>query len=71
MAVMIGKAAGLSPAAGETSFADRGSISAWAREALAAVVEKGIMAGYPDNTVRPKANATRAEAMTVIGRALN
>lgn len=71
MAVMIAKAAGLSPAAEETSFADRGSISAWAREALAAVVKNGIMTGYPDNTVRPQANATRAEATTVIVQALN
>ena len=71
MAVMIVKAAGLSLPPEETSFTDRGSISAWAREAMATVVKNGIMAGYPDNTVRPQANATRAEAATVIVQALN
>ncbi|HWR56394.1 MAG TPA: S-layer homology domain-containing protein [Negativicutes bacterium] len=70
MAVMIVKAAELSPATGETSFADRGSISEWAQEAMAAAVENKIMTGYPDNTVRPQANATRAEAVTVIVQAL-
>lgn len=66
MAVMTVRAIGLTPAAGETSFADRERISAWAREAVAAAVEQGIMAGYPDHTLRPQANATRAEAVTVI-----
>lgn len=70
MAVMIAKAAMLPPAGADAEFADSGSISAWAREAMAAVVENGIMKGYPDNTVRPNANATRAEAVTVIVQAL-
>ncbi|HBC94286.1 MAG TPA: hypothetical protein DCZ10_15665, partial [Pelotomaculum sp.] len=64
------KAARLSPAAGETLFADSGSISNWAREAIAAATESGIMKGYPDNTVKPLGNATRAEAVTVIVNAL-
>lgn len=70
MAVMVIKAAGLSTAAGETSFADSGNISVWAGKALAAAAEKGIMSGYPDNTIKPQANATRAEAVTVIANAL-
>ncbi|MEG3071211.1 MAG: S-layer homology domain-containing protein [Candidatus Syntrophopropionicum ammoniitolerans] len=28
------------------------------------------MSGYPDNTIKPQANATRAEAVTVIANAL-
>ncbi len=71
MAVMIVKAAGLSPAVGEISFADGGSISGWAREAVATATKNGIMSGYPDNTVRPLGNATRAEAVTVIVKALS
>ncbi len=71
MAVMVVKAAGLATAAGETSFADSGSISVWAGESVAAAVENGIMSGYPDNTVRPVGNATRAEAATVIVKALD
>ncbi len=71
MAAMIVKAAGLAPAAGETQFADIGSISSWAREAIAIATENGIINGYPDDTVRPKAGATRAEAVTVIVNAIN
>lgn len=69
MAMMVVKAAGLSPKAGETSFADSGSISLWAGEAVSTAVENGIIGGYPDNTVRPLGNASRAEAATVIVKA--
>lgn len=71
MAVMIVKAAKLAPAAAELQFADSGSISVWAEEAIATVTENGIMKGYPDNTIQPQGNATRAEAVTVIVNALN
>jgi hypothetical protein len=71
MAAMIVKAAKLDPAAGEMQFADSGTISNWAREAMAAATENGIINGYPDGTVRPRAGATRAEAVTVIVNALN
>lgn len=70
MAAMVVKAAKLISATEETSFADKLSISAWAKEAIATSTKYGIMKGYPDNTVRPKANATRAEAVTVIFNAL-
>ncbi|HBC94098.1 MAG TPA: S-layer homology domain-containing protein, partial [Pelotomaculum sp.] len=49
---------------------DRGSISGWALEAVATAVENGIMNGYPDHTIQPQGNATRAEAVTVIVKAL-
>ncbi|HQD76211.1 MAG TPA: S-layer homology domain-containing protein [Bacillota bacterium] len=71
MAVMIVKAAKLAPVAEAPQFADSGSISPWAREAIATATENGIMRGYPDNTVRPGGSATRAEAVTVIINALN
>jgi len=71
MAVMIVKAAKLAPAAGESQFADSGSISGWAQEAVATATEKGIMKGYPDNTIQPQGSATRAEAVTVIVKALS
>lgn len=71
MAVMIVKAAKLATGAGEPGVADSGSISGWAREAMAIAMGNGIMKGYPDNTVRPQGNATRAEAVTVIVNALN
>jgi len=70
MAVMIVKAAKLTPAAGETQFADSGSISGWARDAVVTAARNGIMKGYPDNTFLPQGRATRAEAVTVIVNAL-
>ncbi|WP_190239777.1 S-layer homology domain-containing protein [Pelotomaculum schinkii] len=71
MAVMVVKAAKLAPATGQSQFADSGSISGWAGEAIATATGNGIMKGYPDNTVRPLGSATRAEAVTVIVNALN
>lgn len=71
MAVMIVKAAQLSPVDSPLTFTDNSSISAWAKEAMATAVAKGIINGYPDNTVRPQGNATRAEAATVIVKALH
>ena len=70
MAVMIVKVAKPAPAAGEIQFADSGSISEWASEAIATATENGIIKGYPDNTVRPLGSATRAEAVTVIVNAM-
>jgi hypothetical protein len=71
MAVMIFKAAKLSAKSGEAGFADQQKISSWAREAVAAVVDSGIMNGYQDNTIQPQGKANRAEAATVIIKALN
>jgi chitodextrinase len=70
MAVMIVKAAGLSPVEEETIFADSSRIADWARRAVATASRNGIISGYPDNTMRPLGNATRAEAVTVIAEAL-
>lgn len=71
MALMTSKAVGLTPAIAATAFTDDGSIAAWARGALAAAVKNRMISGYPDNTVRPQGNATRAEAVTVIVNALH
>jgi len=68
---MIAKAAKLAPVAVELQFSDSGSISEWAKEAVATVTQHGIMKGYPDNTIKPQGNATRAEAVTVIVNTLN
>lgn len=66
MAVMLYKAANLTPVANGKVFTDRAKIAPWARDAVAAVSAKGIIAGYPDGSFGPKANASRAEAATVI-----
>ncbi|MDR9787921.1 MAG: S-layer homology domain-containing protein [Peptococcaceae bacterium MAG4] len=70
MAVMVVNAAKLPAASGELRFDDSSSISGWAREAIVTATHNGIMQGYPDNTIQPLGNATRAEAVTVIVKAL-
>lgn len=70
MAVMISKAVRLSGGEGK-NFTDSNQISDWAKAAVASTSGKNIISGYPDNTFRPGANATRAEAVTVIIKALD
>ncbi len=70
MAAMIGKLLELETAAFNPIFVDQGSISDWASPRVMAVVQHGIMNGYPDQAFRPEAFATRAEAAAVILRAL-
>lgn len=70
MAVMIVKAAKLAEIQGGKTFADSGKVSAWAKNAVATASEKNIIGGYPDNSFRPQKGATRAEAATVIVKAL-
>ncbi len=69
MAVVISLAAGLSGGEAKT-YADNSQIADWAWKAVAAASGKDIISGYPDNTFGPKAYATRAEAVTIIARAL-
>ena len=70
MAVMITRALKISSQDSNIAFADKENISAWAKDSVAAAVEKGIIEGYPDNTFKPLGKATRAEAVTVIVKAL-
>lgn len=51
-------------------FTDSSETSAGARAHLAAAVGARIVGGYPDNTIRPRATATRGEAVVMILRAL-
>ena len=70
MAVMVARAANLVAPGNRISFADGDKISPGAVDRVAAAVEKGIIRGYPDNTFRPQGSASRAEAVTIITRAL-
>lgn len=70
MAVMVIKASGFHSGGNMPSFADSELISPWARDAVAAVANRQIMCGYSDNGFKPQANATRAEAFTVIVKSL-
>lgn len=71
MASMIARAKGLTTIGGANSFTDGDTISDWARDAVSITASNGIINGYPDGTFKPKANATRAEAVTVIVKALS
>ena len=49
-------------------FDDKDQISEWSIEYIDAIVNKGYMKGYEDNTLRPAGEITRAEAVTMIDR---
>jgi hypothetical protein len=51
-------------------FNDRGSISSWARDGVSISVQAGIIGGVTPTTMKPKSNATRAEAVVMIKRLL-
>lgn len=70
MAVMISKAAKLTPVESGKIFSDQEQISEWARDAVNRASGHQIISGYPDNSFQPKADASRAQAVTVIARAL-
>ncbi len=71
-ATIITKAGGLAPDSQTAlTFSDAESIPGWARPAIAAAVQAGIISGYEDNTFRPDRQITRAELATMIVRAMN
>ncbi len=49
-------------------FADNFQISNWAKPYVAVAVEKGLIAGLGNNMFAPRANVTRAQALTMIAR---
>jgi len=52
------------------NFKDAGEISQWALGAMILANQKGIIRGDANNSVKPKASATRAEAAAVILRTM-
>lgn len=57
-----------SPQASPAGFDDQEQIPAWAREAVALIVRKDILKGYPDGAFRPLKEVTRAEAAATLER---
>lgn len=55
----------------EAGFADQAEIATYANYQVNWAADKGIINGYPDGTFGPKANATKAEAVTMLHRLLN
>jgi hypothetical protein len=74
MATMVAstliKAGKKASAADLTKFKDASEGSAWSKGSLAIAVSSGILGGYADNTLRPKKEITRAEAVVMINRLL-
>ncbi|WP_020618813.1 NEAT domain-containing protein [Paenibacillus daejeonensis] len=72
IAVMIVRALGLhTNSEAELSFQDAGQIPAYAKPYIAAAVEHGLIEGLGNNTFGAQAPATRAQAITLILRALD
>lgn len=72
LAVMIVRALGLEPEAdAELSFADAAQIPAYARPYVATAVKLGLIQGSGNNRFGAKLQATRAEAVALVLRALD
>ena len=51
------------------AYSDSASISSWSKSSLEAMIEKGYLYGYTDNnTLKPKNNMSRAEAVVTLNR---
>lgn len=50
------------------TFADNAQISSWAKDAVKAMQQAGVLSGKENNRFDPKSNATRTEAATVLHR---
>ncbi|NIK78067.1 hypothetical protein FHS15_003205 [Paenibacillus castaneae] len=71
MVMMLANALGIvQDSRASTSFADDADIPVWAKAAVEAAVESGIVKGRSNNRFAPKDTATRAEAVTVLLKAL-
>lgn len=70
LVAMVVRALKLASLSGQLAFSDAKAISAWAKDAVTTAVAAGIIGGYPDGTFRPTATATRAEAATILAKAL-
>lgn len=71
MAVLIAKAWDLETAVSGKDFTDQSDISGWAAASIIAASAQGILSGFEDGSFMPQAHTTRAEAVSVILRALD
>jgi hypothetical protein len=68
MALMAARAFGPGGAGNGADFADFEQVSAWARTGVAQAAAAGIIGGFTDNTFRPQATTTRAQAAAMLSR---
>lgn len=54
----------------ELTFADSADVAQWSRPNIAYAVANGVMNGYEDNTIKPKATITRAETFALVDRCM-
>ena len=54
------------PAYNTISYKDINEVSEWSKGAYYTFINLGYISGYEDNTIRPKANITRAEMVKII-----
>lgn len=59
------KLGGTIPNVSKTTFADDGSVSNWARDAVAFMADKGIVSGTGNNNFSPKGNASIEQALVI------
>ncbi|MBJ6360619.1 S-layer homology domain-containing protein [Paenibacillus sp. GCM10012307] len=71
MAVMLARTLQASGSTKDVQFEDAGRLPNWAKSSIGLLAEKNIINGFKDNTFRPNANATRAQAATMIYRLLD
>lgn len=71
MAAILARAAHLASANSGLDYKDSGDVSAWAQGLLAVLTAKGVLNGYEDGTLKPKAFSTRSEAAVIIIRILD
>ncbi len=67
-AVNFGLSYGTASVSSLNKFSDAGSVSAWAKDAIAWCIENGIITGRTTSTIVPQGNTTRAEVATIISR---
>ena len=68
MCVILAKYAGLERTSSPALFADSGSISSWAENAVYACRDNGLVNGMGDNLFSPKGTATRAQACVIMAK---
>ncbi|PZE20023.1 S-layer homology domain-containing protein [Paenibacillus xerothermodurans] len=71
MAVMVTRTLTATASGSTAAFADAAAIPDWAKQSIETAVEKEIINGFEDNTFRPEAKATRAQAATMIFKLLH
>lgn len=69
MVAMVINTLELSTKESERVFIDQNDVSDWAVEAMDTAIANQIIVGYPDKSIQPQGETTRAEAAAVIVRA--